>query len=292
MYHYIKLKATASTNTYLASVAAVLPSGTIVYTDCQSAGRGQRGNSWEAEPGKTSFSLLLKAIPLEPARQFLISEAVALALLDVLDTFADGFSVKWPNDIYRHDSKISGTLIENALQGSRILHSIIGIGLNVNQSHFSSDAPNPISLCHIIGRETPLEPLLRAIGTAIEKRLAPLTDAVHPDEAALAALHRDYFARLYRADGRPHPFTLSDGTRFLAVITDVRPDGRLILTDAATGIATPSISKKLPSPPSPLPAPDPAQLSSTAFRDLSTPCPHSQLFRATTNQTLIICIRK
>ena len=246
MYHYIKLKATASTNTYLASVAAVLPSGTIVYTDCQSAGRGQRGNSWEAEPGKNlSFSLLLKAIPLEPARQFLISEAVALALLDVLDTFADGFSVKWPNDIYRHDSKISGTLIENALQGTRILHSIIGIGLNVNQSHFSSDAPNPISLCHIIGRETPLEPLLRAICTAIEKRLAPLTDTVHPDEAALAALHRDYFARLYRADGRPHPFTLPDGTRFLAVITDVRPDGRLILTDAATGIATPFYFKEV-----------------------------------------------
>lgn len=239
MYRYINVGPTPSTNSFISLMAGVMNSGTIVYTEHQSAGRGQRGNSWEAEPGKNlSFSLLVKEIPINPARQFLVSEAVALALLDVLDTYADGFSIKWPNDIYWRDSKISGTLIENALQGSRILYSIIGVGLNVNQAHFISDAPNPISLCHITGGEHQLEPLLHDIGATIERRLDPLMKG-DDNEAALAEQHRQYLSRLYRHDGKPHPFALPDSTLFDAVITDVRPDGCLLLTDAATSLTKP-----------------------------------------------------
>ena len=226
MPHYIKVNQTASTNTYLSRLAATLPGGTVIYTPCQTDGRGQKGNRWESEEGKNlACSMLLKRLPVEARDQFCLSEAAALAVADALAAVAgDGFAVKWPNDVYWHDSKICGILIENSLDGSNIARSIIGIGLNVNQERFVGDAPNPVSLLNITGREHDIEALMRQICSGMEEQVVALEN----DEAR-ADLHRRYMASLYRNDGKRHPFEDAGGNRFMASVTGIAPDGTLTL---------------------------------------------------------------
>ncbi|MDO4510634.1 MAG: biotin--[acetyl-CoA-carboxylase] ligase [Bacteroidales bacterium] len=233
MPRYIKLTETASTNTYMAQMASILPSTTVVYTDRQTAGRGQKGNSWESEDGKNlAFSFLLKNPAIEPARQFYISEGVSFAVAEMLSVYVpEGITIKWPNDIYYRDKKICGILIEHTLSGSRIGHSIIGVGININQERFVSDAPNPISLKNITGQDYDLERMLRDLNESIER----LTDFTSASEAAFDALHERYLARLYRADGHPHQWQLPSGETFLGTIVDVQPDGLLCLRHEDTG---------------------------------------------------------
>ena len=144
----IHLAQTASTNDYLRA----LPSPqddcmTVVYADWQTAGRGQGSNKWESEAGKNLlFSILVCPTSVDITRQFVLSMAGALAVKAALDKYTDGISLKWPNDIYWHDRKISGTLIETSVKGRTLARCIYGIGLNVNQREFHSDAPNPVSL--------------------------------------------------------------------------------------------------------------------------------------------------
>ena len=162
------LAETDSTNTYLQQLDADrhLPEGYIAYTDTQRAGRGQRGNSWESQPGKNlTFSLLLRPEHIPANQQFLLSQAVSLAATDVLNRYASGFSIKWPNDIYWEDKKIAGILIENVLSGSTFARSIVGIGLNINQERFISDAPNPVSLFQITGHFSTSSPRPSAAAT-------------------------------------------------------------------------------------------------------------------------------
>ncbi len=224
MPHYLHIRETASTNTYLSRLAATLPDATVVYTHHQTAGRGQKGNSWEAEPGKNlTFSMLLKHPDVAVREQFLLSEAVTLAIADVVATLGVDAAVKWPNDIYCGDGKLCGILIEHSLQGQAIAHSIVGVGLNVNQLKFVSDAPNPVSVAQITGREHDLEALLRQVC----QRIADYCHFGSADQRA--ALHHRYLERLYRNDGREHPFALPDGTRLMATIADVAPDGMLAL---------------------------------------------------------------
>ena len=226
MPHYIKVSQTASTNTYLSRLAATLPGGTVIYTPSQTAGRGQKGNSWESEDGKNlTFSLLLKHPPVKARDQFYLSEAAAIAVVEALTAAADdGFTVKWPNDVYWQDKKVCGMLIENSLDGSDIATCIIGIGINVNQEHFVSDAPNPVSLTGITGKEHDLDTLLRQVCSRIETLAADLgNDDVRND------LHRRYLAALYRNDGAMHPFEDAAGNRFMASIHGIAPDGTLTL---------------------------------------------------------------
>lgn len=196
MIHY--LDTCTSTSTVLSAMTDA-PHGTCVACHTQTAGRGQRGNSWEAEPGKNlTFSLLMRPRAIKAACQFEISEIVAIAIADVLrrhlDT--DEVRIKWPNDIYYRDSKIVGILIENTLCGSDIERSIAGIGINVNQKQFLSDAPNPISMRNITGREYELPTLLEEFVNEIITKLNTYEAA--PDAEAL---RREYFARLWRGEG-------------------------------------------------------------------------------------------
>lgn len=226
MPRYILVRETASTNSYMARMASMLPSATVIHTPIQSAGRGQRGNTWESEDGKNAiFSFLLKQPAVAADKQFYISEAASLAVIDALKSYADGFTIKWPNDIYYHDKKIAGMLIENSLMGDGINHSIIGIGVNVNQMQFLSDAPNPVSLAQIIGSETETEKILHEICQNIERR----TDFVSMSVDDFEAMHTEYIENLYRADGGYHDFSLPDGERFTAKIVGVAPDGVLTL---------------------------------------------------------------
>ena len=226
MPHYIKVSQTASTNTYLSRLAATLPGGTVIYTPSQTAGRGQKGNSWESEDGKNlTFSLLLKFPPVKARDQFYLSEAASLAVVEALAAEAgEGFTVKWPNDVYWQDKKVCGMLIENSLNGTDIATSIVGIGINVNQERFVSDAPNPVSLINITGREHDLEALLKQVCSSIEQMVESLGD-----DTARQDLHRRYMAALYRNDGAKHPFEDASGHRFMATIAGIAPDGTLTL---------------------------------------------------------------
>lgn len=226
MPRYILVHETASTNTYMARMAAMLPSNTVIYTPKQTAGRGQRGNSWECEPDKNlAFSMLLKSPDIAPNRQFFISEAVSLAIIDTLNDVANGFCIKWPNDIYHGNGKVAGILIEHTLTTKAISQTIIGVGLNVNQTTWLSDAPNPLSIKQITGEDSNLTDLLHDICSRIESycQFAGYSPQQFTD------LHSRYLKNLYRADSKPHTFAMPDGTLFEATIHDVKPDGTLCL---------------------------------------------------------------
>lgn len=191
----IHLKEIASTNSYLAGIAMEAAHGTVVYADCQTAGRGQRGNSWESEPGKNlTMSILLHPETVLPSRQFLLSEISALAVVHVLERRISNVAIKWPNDIYYNDLKICGMLIEHSLSGGRINHTVSGIGLNINQRVFVSDAPNPVSLYMVTGREVSVELLCREIS----EELLRLYDTL-PENAV--GIHQKFLDKLYRREG-------------------------------------------------------------------------------------------
>lgn len=142
----LKEKETDSTNNRLAQLCdrENIKEFTTLLVDKQTAGKGQRGNSWESAPGMNlTFSTVLYPSALKAREQFTLSMLIALSVYDTLSTYAEGFSIKWPNDIYWKDKKICGILIENELEGAYLLRCIAGIGVNINQEHFVSPAPQP-----------------------------------------------------------------------------------------------------------------------------------------------------
>lgn len=212
---------TDSTNSTLRTMLAEqsLPEGFMIRTDFQTSGKGQKGNSWEAEKGKNLlFSILLYPTQLPIKKYFIISQLVSIAIKKTLDKYADGFSVKWPNDIYYFDKKIGGILIENVIQGGKIKSMIIGIGLNINQKLFESDAPNPVSLIQITGKPYARTPIL----TELYKNIMVLYHNM--DEATISKV---YSESLYRKDGF-HSYN-ADGEEFRARIIQVYTDGKLEL---------------------------------------------------------------
>lgn len=220
------LESCASTNTELAGRADV-PHGAVLATRTQTAGRGQRGNSWEAEPGKNlTFSIVLRPTDFPAARSFELSMVTALAVSDYLQAFlpAHSVKVKWPNDIYVDDRKICGILIENSFCGTRLDRMIIGIGINVNQTIFLSDAPNPVSLAQLTSREYALESELAAVTGAI---LRAADDYCRQPEPGL--LHERYMDRLWRRRGAHAWHDLLRDETIRADIADVALSGHLTL---------------------------------------------------------------
>ena len=218
---------TASTNDILLAHPTPSPNDIVVaVTDYQTAGRGQAGNSWESERGKNLlFSILTHPEGVAVADQYVLSMAGALALKAVLDTYTDTITLKWPNDIYWRDRKISGTLIETTVKGKEIERCVFGIGLNVNQHLFRSNAPNPVSLYNIIGVETPLKELLDAV----------LHHFSHYYQRATAGdisnITDEYNAALFRRHGFYAYEDCATRERFEAHISHVASNGRLHLVD-------------------------------------------------------------
>lgn len=211
----IHIEETESTNLWLKEHLA--DEDMVVWADYQTAGRGQGANKWESERGKNlTFSMLLHPASVPANRQFVISMQISLAICAALGEHIGELSIKWPNDIYWHNAKIAGILIENRLHGHVIRDSIIGIGLNVNQRQFHSDAPNPVSLWQICEQETDREQLLRDILAAFERYQGQ-------DVKSL------YLSMLYRRKGF-HPYTDVNGV-FMAELADVEDDGHLLLQD-------------------------------------------------------------
>ena len=210
-----------STNTLALQISQQSPAneGTLVITDNQTAGKGQRGNTWEAEPQQNlTFSLILKPGFLAVNKQFYLNVVVCLALRDYLkEKISHTVYIKWPNDILVHEKKISGVLIENQLQGTFISNSIMGIGLNINQKKFTS--PTATSLSLISGRDLQLAEELDAILSLIEGRYLQLRAGNYKP------LMDEYLAALYRRHEK-HRFC-SDGKLFDGEILDLDELGKL-----------------------------------------------------------------
>ena len=210
----IHIAETESTNDYLRRHRS--DADVAVWADFQTAGRGCGTNTWESEPGQNLLcSLLIHPHEVRAAEQFTISMAMSMAIVDALSVYVgEGLSIKWPNDIYWHDRKLCGILIECQLSGQLIRDCIIGVGLNVNQRQFRSDAPNPVSLRQIIGHDLDRETVLQRILGAFT-----LTGV---DAARYRSL-------LYRREGL-HAYRDKAG-EFKATLLTVEPDGHLVLHD-------------------------------------------------------------
>ena len=195
---------------------------TVVTAEHQTAGRGQGRNTWESEAGKNLlFSVLTRPSGLAARRQFVMLEAGALAVRDALAAVIGETTVKWPNDVYWRDMKISGTLSECAVSGGLVGGCIIGTGINVNQHVFTSDAPNPVSLSQITGHDVDREEVLGLLIERFREYLELVNDCRYDH------IHSLYTASLYRREGM-HAYRDATGG-FMAAIERVEPDGRLVL---------------------------------------------------------------
>lgn len=228
---YIRLDEVDSTNNWLKANGAAYGHGTVVTAATQTAGRGQRGNSWESQPGaNVTMSMLIEPRDVPASQQFAVSEVVSLAVVDTLREFLGDdapVAVKWPNDIYWNDRKICGILIENVLCGTRILRSVVGIGLNVNQREFLSDAPNPVSMYQIAGHEFDVDEVLQYLSKIILR----LCCGFLPHSCCLEFLHHCYQLELWRATGL-HPYRdTATGRTFNARIAAISPEGMLSLEE-------------------------------------------------------------
>lgn len=223
-YHH--LGQTDSTNAYLQRKQSEADiRNWVVSTDEQTAGKGMGSNGWESEARKNlTFSLALDMSFLPAERQFLLSEAVPLGIVKVLDRSlsVEKLSIKWPNDIYYDGHKLAGILINSTIKANMMDTSIIGIGLNVNQMQFKDWPTHPISLKQITGKDYELQPLLEQIAESIVAEVERL-------KKNSPAIEQDYLSRLYRyrtwADYRVGEKTLR------LFMTGIDPFGRLLLVD-------------------------------------------------------------
>jgi len=227
-YNYIH--STASTNILLKELVRKdkLPEFFAVRTAFQSAGKGQVGNSWEAQRGKNLLcSVLLYPHHIAIPDQFIISQITSLAIVRTLQKHKVECCIKWPNDIYAGDKKLGGILIENSLRGSNIDYSIIGIGLNINQIEFVSNAPNPVSTIHILNKKLPVKTLFSEF---IEQlKLLYL-------QTEIAQIKMEYLQFLYRKSGF-FTYKTSNGAPFEAEIHAIGKDGQLWLKKRSGEIA-------------------------------------------------------
>ncbi|HET9054181.1 MAG TPA: biotin--[acetyl-CoA-carboxylase] ligase, partial [Cyclobacteriaceae bacterium] len=190
--------------------------GTVVITDNQTAGRGQRGNTWESEPGlNLTFSVILKPVFLHPKDQFMLNMAVSLGLYDYLTVQTAGVKIKWPNDMMLGNKKTCGILIENQVNGRQIQSSVAGIGLNVNQKRFSLSTPTSLTLA--TGRAFVLNDVLTELLQWMEARYLQLRAGID--------LRMEYIAALY-GRGEKRKFKTGDEI-FEGVISGVDAVGLL-----------------------------------------------------------------
>ena len=198
--------------------------GDIIWVERQTAGRGQRGHSWQSNEGENlTFTALLEPTFLPPSEQFSLLQVVALAMVDMLSEYGIEAKIKWTNDIYVGDRKLVGILMEHKLQGAAIGRTIAGIGINVNQTEFDPELPNPTSMRLIAGREFDRKEVLERIAHHLKNRYEMLR------RGEIKQLHLDYHQRLYHL-GEEHTYALPDGTRFRGVIEGVEPQGALKIT--------------------------------------------------------------
>ena len=219
-----RLDETISTNDFLGQLIKKDPmeEGLVVCANSQTGGRGEGGSSWESEMGKNLIiSILLTPAFLNPNRQFTLLKAIALGVKDFVSLYTETVFVKWPNDIYTGTDKIAGILIENSFIGSHFENSLVGIGLNVNQVHFSKNIPNPVSLKLLLEKNLNLDECLALLCNALDARYLMLR------EEKYAKLDEDYHNSLYKKEQKT--FFQTQAGSFEATIVGVEESGKLIL---------------------------------------------------------------
>lgn len=222
-FDILEFEQASSTNTLAEELPREeLSDKSVVLTFRQTEGRGQMGNKWESTPGKNiSMTVVFKPENLDASRQFAISMVIALGCRDFISRYVEGCMVKWPNDVYVGDRKMVGILIEHTISGAFVGRSLCGIGVNINQQVFVSEAPNPVSLAQLLKHELPLQDVLAELLECIGKRY----EQVHN----YYLLEHDFVQALYRRYGE---YEWEDETGiFQASIAGVDEFGRLILRD-------------------------------------------------------------
>lgn len=238
----IWLDTTDSTNEEARRRISDIDNLSVVSAYRQTAGRGQRGNTWSSSPGENlTFSIVIKyghehgqVLPMRACDQFSVSEAAALAVVDLLASYNIEAKIKWPNDIYVGDRKICGILIENSLREGFMSSSIIGIGLNVNQTVFDPSLPNPTSMAlagktqtQSLSLETLLEEFLYIFKGYCSRHLN-IT-------GGLSRLRRLYLSQMWRKDIQADYMDISDAHIFKGIIRGLTDIGLLIVEDTEKG---------------------------------------------------------
>lgn len=226
MFHIIELEQTDSTNNYanLLIEQNKVKNNTVVWSQNQINGRGQKGSNWHSEPYKNlTFSLIYLPTNLLIYRQFFMMQAVSLAVCDFIKTFEVEPKIKWPNDIYVINNKICGILIESSCMGNNIYSVVAGIGININQTLFNNNIPNPTSLKLQTNKNYVLNILLNKLLQHLNYRLTELETGNYDN------LMENYVKLLYRFN-EIHNFKDSAGI-FKAKIVGVEETGELILLD-------------------------------------------------------------
>ena len=217
-----------STNKQAKRLLSGLPAMSVIAAREQTAGRGQRGNTWKSEAGSNlTFSIVMRFGPefrqeLPANCQFVISEAVALGIKDYLGEENVRARIKWPNDIYAGDRKICGILIENTVSGERITSCIAGAGLNLNQKDFPAELPNPVSLTMLTGKEYD-------VGNELLKAVARICSRLEEAFRSPHTLREAYLGSMYRKN-EMHSYTdCADGSVFKGIIRGISDTARLMV---------------------------------------------------------------
>ena len=216
-----------STNNYLQDflLHEKVEEGFVIWAKEQTAGRGHGKNHWESKAEKNlTFSVLLKPAFIPPENQFLLTQIVSLAIIDLLEEILpkEKITIKWPNDIYIGDKKVAGILIQNFIKGEVIDYSIVGIGLNVNQQQFFSDAPNPVSLIQITSNLLVLDDLLDRLLIRIKNIYEQSVSKFLREE-----INKRYLSHLFRYNKQA--VFKENNLRFKATILGIGKFGQLIL---------------------------------------------------------------
>ena len=195
--------------------------GTVVITDCQTAGRGQQGNTWDTEPFQNiTTSIILKPQFLNLQEQFELNIAITLGIYDLLEVFVpnpDLLKIKWSNDLLYDRKKLCGILIQNVISGNTLGKSVIGIGLNINQKTFLY--PQATSLSLITGVDYELSVLIEKLFINIERKYLQLK------QGKIDILRQEYYKRLYGF--REEKWFSKEGESFMGKIVGVDNLGRL-----------------------------------------------------------------
>ena len=232
-----KISETNSTNSYLkelvhvqlgqtpqsSSICRSIPEFFSVMANHQTNGRGQHNCYWQSEPYKNALFSTLLFPKIHPSQQFYLSKVVSLSILEYLKTLitdSHNLSIKWPNDIYYQNKKIAGILIENSIMGDQILYSIVGIGLNLNQQHFNSQLPNPISVSQITELTYDIDNAVKSIINIISFRYAIILEDI-------TAYDAEYEKHLYK-NNKEFEYEMNN-QKFRARIKGVNEYGKLLL---------------------------------------------------------------
>ena len=225
---FFELIEVGSTNSYAIEriQANLAEHGTTYFAHSQTAGKGQRGKQWITEP---STNIIISSVVdtsfLSLNNQFLFSVSIALGCKDFLAQYAgEETAIKWPNDIYWRDRKAAGILIENTIRGQEWQWAVVGIGMNINQTTFSPELKNPVSLKQITGKTFNTVALAKELCASLEKRYKQLKQSNYQE------LLQEYNRHLFK---RNEKVLLRKGNiNFEATIKEVNEYGQLLVDNA------------------------------------------------------------